>query len=71
MAKLDADLKEISSQDSLMAHLVDELLLFDQELRLLLSVSPEASASDVLTVLSVLLDTVAFDKWRNLEKARM
>ena len=56
-----------------MAHLVDELLFFEQELRLILT--PDSSSPPLmtkcprLTVLSVLLNNVAFDKWRNLEKA--
>lgn len=64
MAKLEGDLKALTSHDSLMAHLVDELLLFEKELRL-------AVSEPNLTLLSVLLNSVPFDKWRNLEKARM
>lgn len=64
LAKLESDMKEVSSQDQLMAHLIDELLFFEQELRL-------TSASDAPspTVLAVLLESVTFEKWKHLEKA--
>jgi hypothetical protein len=69
--KLECDLKEVISRDSLMAHLVDELLCFEKELRLTVF-SPASedgpTATPPLTVLTVLLDSVPFDKWRGLEK---
>ena len=72
VVKLEGDLKQLCSQDSLLAHLIDELLLFEQELRGLLAdhcVPPSCCAS--LTLLHLLLDTLPFHKWRNLEKACM
>ena len=102
VGKLDVDLKEVVTQDLLMAHLVDELLSFEKELQLISCVStpptetttpptettapptettatspppteitapPTKNTIPRLTVLTVLLDTVPFDKWRNLEKA--
>ena len=68
MNKLEVDLRDITSHDSLMAHLVDELLFFERELRLSVWADNSSGAAN-LTVLSVLLESVAFDKWRNLEKA--
>lgn len=54
-----------------MAHLVDELLLFERELQISFSDSapPEYTNPPVLTVLPVLLEDVPFDKWRSIEKS--
>lgn len=72
MRKLERNINEILSDDTLTAHLVDELLLFEQELHsvLLSPLSLQVTDGSSLTVLTVLLSSVAFDKWRNLEKAR-
>ena len=57
-----------------MAHLVDELLLFQRELHLTLSTTtgdgslPFANRGGAINVLSILLREVPFDKWRNIEK---
>ena len=64
LAKLESDMKEVSSQDQLMAHLIDELLFFEQELHL--TSTPDTPAPSVLTVL---LENVTFEKWKHLEKA--
>ncbi len=63
-------MKEMSSQDSIMAHLIDELLLFERELHTILPF-PTSHSDDISpwSVLHVLLDEVPFDKWRNLEKS--
>ena len=71
VGKLEVDIKEVVSHDSLMSHLVDELLLFDHDVHLSISLSPPetlSTASATLSVLNVLLSEVPFDKWRNLEK---
>ena len=65
-SKLEADMREIVLHDQLMAHLVDELLFFEKELRLTL---PSMQWTSSLSLVAVLLDPVPFDKWRTLEKA--
>ena len=61
--KLLHDLPEIIHDDDLMAHSIDELLLFDKELRLTFQYSHPSPS-----ILHVLLDEVRFHKWLTLEK---
>lgn len=60
--KLRHDIQDMVQDDLLMAHLIDELLLFTRELTLL--GYPPSSPSP----LSVLLDPASFSKWISLER---
>ena len=62
-AKLLHDLPSVVYNDLLMSHLVDELLLFEKELRMVLGY-PRPHTS----LLHVLLDEVPLHKWLSLEK---
>ncbi len=65
-SKLQTDLSEVVYDDALMSHLIDELLMFEQELRTVLQYSlPSPTPFDVL------LGEVPFHKWLSLEKACM
>lgn len=62
--KLRADLSEVVYDDSLMAHLIDELLMFERELRTVILYSQPSP-----TPFDVLLGEIPFHKWISLEKA--
>lgn len=62
-AKLLHDLPEIIHDDNLMAHSIDELLLFEKELRTVYQYCHPSPS-----ILNVLLDEVRFHKWLTLEK---
>ena len=60
--KLCNDIQDTVQDDLLMAHLIDELILFSRELTLI--GYPPSSPSP----LSVLLDPAPFSKWLSLER---
>ena len=60
--KLRRDVQDMVQDDLLMAHLIDELLLFNREL-MLLGYPPSFPSP-----LSLLLDTTSFSKWIALER---
>lgn len=62
--KVQADLTEVVYDDALMSHLIDELLIFDRELRMVLQYPCPCP-----TPFDVLLGEVPFHKWLSLEKA--
>ena len=62
--KLQADLTEVVYDDALMSHLIDELLIFERELRIVLQYPRPCP-----TPFDVLLGEVPFHKWLSLEKA--
>ena len=62
-SKLLHDLPQIIHDDDLMAHSIDELLLFERELRTVYHYSHPSPS-----ILRVMLDEVRFHKWLTLEK---
>jgi len=61
--KLLHDIPEMVYDEVLMSHLIDELLLFEQELRTILHYPPSYPSP-----LHVMLEDVPFHKWLTLEK---
>lgn len=62
--KLAHDIPEMVYDELLMSHLIDELLLFERELRTVLHYPPSCRSP----FHSVMLEDVAFHKWLTLEK---
>lgn len=62
--KLAHDIPEMVYNELLMSHLIDELLLFERELRTVLHYPPSCHSP----FHSVMLEDVAFHKWLTLEK---